>query len=244
MPAALTKCARSRLVRKPTDKEYRRPLKVVGGHASALRESHLEEIANALCGGRKDSARFFIQDVRKLRDLADFVTDQDLAAVIKWIAPLLDEPRGKVPRAAPSQKYTCVLRLLFPGLQNRPDQYTQRWIEHIRMLRQLAATSYGGDMLAALAWVETPASAHDVSQLSRPNKVIMADSSRRSTHRTSHSVLRSTGMKRTPSAQSVYMRVKCSRPTMVTATATTATVRGKPSHPQHTLSRIPRWAGL
>jgi hypothetical protein len=43
----------------------------------------------------------------------------------------------------------------------------QRWIEHVllRLLRQLAMTSYAGDMLAALARVETPSSARDVPRL-------------------------------------------------------------------------------
>jgi hypothetical protein len=37
------------------------------------------------------------------------------------------------------------------------SKYTQRWIEDVLLLRQLAVTSYAraGDMLPALAWVET-----------------------------------------------------------------------------------------
>jgi hypothetical protein len=243
MLAALTKCVCDRLVGNPTEEECRRAPKTTGGHASALSQSHLEEIANALCGGRKDRARSFVRDVRKLRDLADFVTDQDLAAVIKWLAPLLDESRAKVPRAAPSHKYTCVSRLLFPGLGRRADKHMQRWIEHVLLLRQLAVTSHDGDMLAALAWVESPSSARDVPQFLGPHTPIMADAFRKSLPRPSRVAFSFHGAK-SFSGVSASMPVEFGRPTMVTATATTATIRGKPSRPQRTLSRIPRWVGL
>jgi hypothetical protein len=41
----------------------------------------------------------------------------------------------------------------------------QRWIEHILLLLQLAMTSYAGDMLAALARVETQSFVRDVPRL-------------------------------------------------------------------------------
>jgi hypothetical protein len=196
---------------------------MAGRHGTALSKSELEGVANLLYNGRKDRARSFVQDVQKLRDLADFVTDQDVAAVLAWLAPLLDE----LPGETPSGKYICVSRLLFPGSRRRADKHMQRWIEHVLLLRQLAVTSYAGDMLAALVWVETP---HPASSVFRSLG-----------HRSaSHSVPR-------PQAQAVPHAVsgtEFSRPTMVTATATTATIRGKPSRPRRTLSSIAKWAGL
>jgi hypothetical protein len=51
-----------------------------------------------------------------------------------------------------------VSRLPFPGSGRRADKDMQCWIEHVLLLRQLAVASYADDMLAALAWVETPSS--------------------------------------------------------------------------------------
>jgi hypothetical protein len=119
---AWTKCVPSRLARTLIDEETRRVLKTRGEHDTALSESRLEEIADLLYKGRKDSARSFAQDVRKLRDLAGFVTDQDLAAVIKWLTPLLEEH----PWESSSRKYTCVSRLLFPASPRRADTHMQR----------------------------------------------------------------------------------------------------------------------
>jgi hypothetical protein len=217
MLAALTKCVRGRIFRNATDSEGRCTPKTPGGHGTALSKSDLEGVANLLYNGRKDRARSFVQDARKLRDLADFVTDQDLAAILAWLAPLLDE----LPRETPSGKYICVSRLLFPGSRRRADKHMQCWIEHVLLLRQLAVTSYAGDMLAALVWVETPHPARGGGWL--------------------HTMVPR------PQAQGVPHAVsgpKFSRPTMVTATATTATVRGKPSRPRRTLSSIAKWAGL
>jgi hypothetical protein len=206
-----------------TDREPRDIPDVTGEYDEATGETRLTKIANLLYSGLERSALDFVRAVRRLQDLADGVTDHDLAALLVWLEPFLDDTRGDPSAGGTPFKLTHILSLLFPG-SPRQSADVDAWIFHITRLHMLAVISHGGNMFTALAWVEAAYPLADDAEVS--DMAVLE----------THFVQKRRRISRAPSSGS--MPEDEGRPTSVTATGTTAAIRGqKPPRPLRTHRR-------
>jgi hypothetical protein len=210
-------------VRDLTGREPRDVSNVAREYDEATCETRLAGIANLLYSGLERSAVDFVRAVQRLQDLADGVTDHDLAALFVWLGPFLDET-GRDPSAgSASSKLTHIASLLFP-CSPRQSADVDAWIFHITRLHMLAVISHGGNMLAALAWVEV---AYPLADDAEVLDMAVLET---------HFVQKRRRISRAPSSGS--MPEDEGRPTSVTATGTTAAIRRqKPPRPLRTHRR-------
>jgi hypothetical protein len=206
-----------------TDRKLRDVSGVAWEYDEATCETRLADIANLLYSGLERSALDFVRAVWRLQDLADGVTNRDLAALFVWLQPVLEDSRRDPPAGGAPSKVTRIASLLFPG---SADQRTDvdAWIFHITRLHMLAVVSHGGNMLAALAWIEAAYPLADDAEAS--NMAVLE----------TYFVQKRRRISRAPSSGS--MPEDEGRPTSVTATGTTAAIRGqKPPRPLRTHCR-------
>jgi hypothetical protein len=207
-----------------TDRKPRDVPDVTGEYDEVYCETRIAEIANLLYSGLERSALDFVRAVRRLQDLADGVTDHDLAALFVWLEPLLDKTRRDPSAGDASSKLTHIASLLFP-YSPRQSADVDAWIFHITRLHMLAVVSHGGNMSAALAWVEAAYPLANDAEL--PDMAVLETHLVQSTRKR---------ISRVPS--SGPMSGDEGRPSSVTATATTAAIRGqKPPRPLRTHRR-------
>jgi hypothetical protein len=181
-----------------------------------------------------------------VQELADYVADEDPAGAVRWLAPLLARAQTRTARI----RLRGAARLLFSGYEHQ----AAAWVEQVRRLCALANALAGGDVNAMLVAVRA---AHDAAlapgggvraepwaaqtppmlptppmQYSRPPAAAPQASAMVAAGRY-HPYSRPAFHGQAQMRQSAPVLMNEGRPTMVTATATTAMVRGgKPPQPQ------------
>jgi hypothetical protein len=216
-------------------------------------QARLARIALVLFGGDQNAALDWIFAVGRLREIAGYVADaEESAAAMSWLAPVLSGG----PSHQTAMRTEAIARLLFNG----SAAHAVLWICKLQWLQKLADVVCAGDVNATLAWMrptyvllwasaavwwpalDTNAPHNQTPQLANPQTVASAE---HTPHLHREPVVSS--MKRRMSApmagSSFYQSARMlpvelgipvdeSRPTPVTATSATATIRGqKPPRP-------------
>jgi hypothetical protein len=113
----------------------------------SLREAGSTNIVSHLPNDDEDAVPDFLLAIGQLRTLADYVTDEDAAAAMHWLGPVLS---GSTNRRAELKTHTVGILLFGRG---DTQEATDKFIAHMRRVQQLADATHSGNVEVILDWM-------------------------------------------------------------------------------------------